>query len=168
MKHVALLANSTGPSRRVARIASSDIFWFTVIISTIIILNIILMCLLLAMIFWLIASSDILDQNGGSNDISARWILSGGTNCLMRPRLLYALFVVVKDRHSLLQYSQLLQNTCVRHVVLDKCFPVNFGSLGTCPCANAARATHPADVGSASAQTSSVVYIYIYMYIHIS
>ena len=48
--------------------------------------------------------------------------------------LLIASFVVcavynVQDQHNLPNDSPLLKNTCIRQVVLDKCFPPNKGSV---------------------------------------
>ena len=48
--------------------------------------------------------------------------------CLMRPRSFYVFFVVtsIKDHHNLPHDSPLLKKACVRQVVLDKCFPLNY------------------------------------------
>ena len=42
-----------------------------------------------------------------------------------------------KDHHMLLHYSPRLKNTCVRQVVLDKCFPLTIGRLTSRPRAHA-------------------------------
>ena len=59
----------------------------------------------------------------------------GGTHlshatCLTQASLVSRVFRRVKDHHTLLHYSLLLKNTCVRQVALGKWFP-----LSTNPCA---------------------------------
>ena len=57
-----------------------------------------------------------------------RWHYVSQATCLMRPRLFYA-FGRVKDHRNLPHYSAHLKKPCVRQVVLDKWFPLRYGTV---------------------------------------
>ena len=87
-------------------------------------------------------------------------------NCLMRPRLLYAVF---KDHHHLLHDSPLLKNACVRQVALDEWFPL---SSSRWPAASSRCCTGPSGAAAcprrgAACRRSAPIILHCYITCHI-